>query len=236
MGLTKAKRAQDFVRTVYQIPILNKPIQHDMDTYILGRDHEHPIFIDSTHSSVSHTHATLTIDGDRLELVDNDSANGTYVEEDGIFRRYKKVRVSPDTWIRLGEEGHRGYYFRACRVLHPNDYREDFEELYEKLQEFEEAKKQLAFQRRISKYIAPILVLVCFGLSYCIPWINNSPDISRLFILAPGICSPFITDAFLGNLEKKIKTLQDGLICPKCRRPLSKYDIIKREDIICHAR
>ncbi|MDE7420468.1 MAG: FHA domain-containing protein [Muribaculaceae bacterium] len=206
-----------------------------MKTFTLGRDHQNPISIDNTHSSVSHTHATITIDGDSWTLEDMESTNGTFVEENGLFRRYQRVAVTPDTWIRLGEQGHRGFYFKARRVLHPNDYREDFEKLYEKYQELEEAKKQLESQRRISKFVPPALMLLCYGLSYCIPWIKSSPDLSRLIILAPGLFSPVITDRLLNNLEKRIKKLQEEMICPKCRRPMGKNEIINREHIICKA-
>ena len=206
-----------------------------MTTYTFGRDHDYPIPISDIHSSVSHTHATLTIDNDDWVLIDNDSTNGTYIEENGLFRRCKKAKVRPDTWIRLGEEGHRGYYFKAYRVLRQNNYKEDFEELYAVFQEYEEAKKKLETHMRLSKFVSPILMLVFYGLSYCIPVIQNNSDLSRLFILAPGLCAPFITDKLLNNLNNNVKNLHQRLICPKCRRPLSKHDIINREDPICHA-
>lgn len=206
-----------------------------MKTFTLGRDHDHPISIDNTHSSVSHTHATITIDGDKWILEDSGSTNGTFIDDNGSFRRYQRVSIKPDTWIRLGEQGHRGYYFKARRVLRPNDYREDFEELYEKYQEFEDAKKRLESQRRISKFVAPALILICYGLSYCLPGIKNSPDLSRLLILLPGLFSPVITHGLLNNLEKRIKKLQEELICPKCRRPMGKSEIINREHTICKA-
>lgn len=101
-----------------------------MNIFHIGRDFEVPFAIDSKHASVSHNHASITIDGENWTLCDNDSTNGTYIEENGEFRRCKRIKVTPSTWIRLGEQGHRGYYFKARRVIRPNDYREDFEELY----------------------------------------------------------------------------------------------------------
>lgn len=206
-----------------------------MKTYNIGRDFEVPFPIEGKHASVSHNHASITVDGDNWILCDNDSTNGTYVEVDGEFRRCNRLKITPNTWIRLGEEGHRGYYFKARRVIRPNDYREDFKEIYEIFQEYEDAKGQLEAKRRVVKFVAPVLMLICYGLSYCIPGIKNNPNLSRLFILAPGLCSPFIQDVFINKLEKKVKRLQGNLICPKCRRTLGKDDIINREHLFCHA-
>jgi len=205
-----------------------------MATYTLGRDHANPITIDDTHSSVSHTHATVTVEGNNWVLYDNDSTNGTYVEEDGVFRRLKELKITPGTWVRLGEEGCRGYYFKARRVLRPNDYREDFEELFAVYQEYEETKTQLESHRRTVKFITPALMCIGLVLSF-LPGIKDNGMAVRASFMLPGFLSPFIQDILLHKLEKKVKKLQESLICPKCRRPLGKSDIINREHSICHA-
>lgn len=204
-------------------------------TYNLGLDDNNNIVIDSKHASVSHNHASITVDGDRWILTDNQSTNGTYVEENGFFRRYDKVAITPCTWIRLGVEGHRGYYFKARRILKPNDYSEDFAELYEFYQEYDETKAKFEARRRLAKYVGPVLSLVCLGLSFIIPSIKNDPLKLRFFIVAPGVCIPFITDFLLNGYERRMKELQREFICPKCRRTLGKDDIISRSHIFCHA-
>lgn len=78
-----------------------------MAIYRLGRDFDAPIPIDAKHASVSHDHASITVEGDEWILCDNDSTNGTFVEENGEFRRCKRLKIDPGTWIRLGEPGHR---------------------------------------------------------------------------------------------------------------------------------
>ncbi len=205
-----------------------------MPTYYLGREYEAPIPIDDKHASVSHKHASITIDGDTWVLTDNDSTNGTFIEDNGTFRQCKKIKIAPSTWIRLGEQGHRGYYFKARRVLHPNDYREDFEELYETYQELEESKHQLENHRRAVKFITPLLMCVGLVLSF-LPGIKDNGLAVRASFMLPGFVSPFIQDVMLNKLEKKIKKLQGELICPKCRRSLGKDDIINREHSFCHA-
>lgn len=205
-----------------------------MPTFKIGRDFEVPFAIDDKHASVSHNHATIIIDGDNWTLFDNDSTNGTYIEEKGEFRRCKKLKVSPNTWIRLGEQGHRGYYFKARRVIRPNDYREDFEELNDVFQEYEETKRQLESYRRAVKFITPLLMCIGLILSF-LPAIKDNGMAVRASFMLPGFLSPFIQDALLNKLERKVKRLQKELICPKCRRALGKDDIINREHSFCHA-
>lgn len=205
-----------------------------MTTYKLGRNYDVPISIDDKHASVSHDHATITVNGNDWILCDNDSTNGTFVEENGEFRRCKRLKVNPNTWIRLGEQGHRGYYFKARRVIRPNDYREDFEELYEVFQEYEETKSKLESYRRAVKFITPILMCVGLVLSF-LPAIKENGMAVRASFMLPGFLSPFIQDALLNKLEQRVKQLQKEFICPKCRRALSKDDIINREHSFCHA-
>lgn len=203
-------------------------------TYNIGRDFDEPIKIDPNSKSVSHKHATITVDGEKWILQDTASTNGTYIEQNGKFQRCGRVKISPDTWIRLGEEGHRGYYFKARRVLKPNDYREDFEELKDIYQEWETAKRALDDKRRLAKYLTIPLILIGFIFSF-LPFVGNNPSILRATIVLPGIISPFIQDILLRPLEKKVKSLQSKLICPKCRRTLSKDDILSRSHSYCKA-
>lgn len=208
-----------------------------MPTYHIGKDYPAPIHIDDKHASVSRQHASITIDDDTgvWTLRDLNSTNGTYVEIGGKFRRCDKLEITPDTWIRLGEEGHRGYYFKARRVLKPNDYREDFARLYETYQEWEQTKEKLDYSRKYLKYITIVLMFVGLALS-CLPGIADNPLLVRFSFMLPGIISPFIQEAMISKLRERVKTLQTELICPKCRRVLSRDDIINREHLYCQAR
>ena len=205
-----------------------------MKTYYLGRDFTDPIKISDKSVSVSHKHATITIDGDEWILQDTESTNGTYIEENGIFRRYSRCKISPSTWIRLGEQGHRGYYFKARRVLKPNNYQEDFAELYDIYHELEEAKKNLDSKRRLAKFMTPVLMVIGLIVSF-LPEIKDSAIAVRASFMLPGFVSPFLQDLLLNHLGQKVRNLQSKLICPKCRRQLSKDDIINREHPYCKA-
>ncbi|MGN1173684.1 MAG: FHA domain-containing protein [Muribaculaceae bacterium] len=206
-----------------------------MQTFTLGLDYETPFPIDGKHASVSHNHATITVDGDEWILYDNGSTNGTYVEENGCFRKIAKIRISPSTWIRLGEQGHRGYYFKARRVLSPNDYREDFNELYDMYEELQQKKSMLESKRGVTKYIGPMIGCLCtIGLS-CLPGIKDDLNIIRGIMLLPGVLSPLLQSMMLNRLERDVKGLSANMICPKCRRALGKDDIISKEHAYCHA-
>lgn len=205
-----------------------------MPTYNIGLDFNVPFQIDDKHASVSHNHCSIIVEGDDWTLCDHNSTNGTYIEVDGVFRRCNRIKITPDTWIRLGEQGHRGYYFKARRVIRPNDYREDFEELYETFQEFEETRNQLESHRRTAKFITPALMIIGLCISL-VPGIKDNGMAVRASFMLPGFLSPFIQDVLLNKLEKKMKNLQRQLICPKCRRALGKDDIINKEHSFCHA-
>lgn len=203
-------------------------------TFNLGLDEGNHIVIDGKHASVSHNHASITIDGDTWILTDRQSTNGTYVEEDGVFRRYERIKITPSTWIRLGEPGHRGFYFKARRILKPNDYREDFAELYEVFREYEETKAKFESRRKLAKYITLPLMLVGLCISV-MPYIAKYSWGPRIALTLSGVLSPFIQDILLSRLEKKVKRIQKELICPKCRRTLGKDDIVNRSHTFCHA-
>ena len=205
-----------------------------MPIYNLGLDFEDPIVINDKHASVSHDHASISIEDGLWSLEDHNSTNGTFVEVDGTFQRCEKLIITPSTWIRLGEQGHRGYYFKARRILYPNDYREDFEEIYDTFQEFENTRSQLEQSRRVVKFITPVLMCIGLVLSL-IPKIRDNGMAVRASFMLPGFLSPFIQDFLLSKLEMKLRRLQKELICPKCRRPLSKDDIINREHAFCRA-
>lgn len=205
-----------------------------MQTFTLGLDYETPFPIDGKHASVSHNHATITVDGDEWILYDNGSTNGTYVEENGSFRKIEKIRISPSTWIRLGEQGHRGYYFKARRVLSPNNYQEDFNELYDMYDELQQKRNMLESKRGWVKYLSSILTLcaICFSM---LPVIQNDGILVRGCVALPGLLSPLLQSMLLNSLERYVKGLSAKMICPKCRRALGKDDIISKEHAYCHA-
>lgn len=202
-----------------------------MPVYHLGTDYDAPVRIDATSTSVSHHHADIEVDGERMTLIDNDSTNGTYVEVGGEFRRCKRVEVTPDTWIRLGQEGVRGFAFKARRVLYPDDYRMDFAMIKQQYQQLKSITDSLESKRDKLRYLTPALTVACLGISFAV----HDNIIARMLIALPGIITPLMQAAMIGVLEKRRKKLADRLICPKCRRTLTRDDIISCSHSLCKA-
>ena len=208
-----------------------------MSIFNLGLQFAEPIEIGADHESVSQHHAKIIIEGEKWVLQDLNSRNGTYIEENGKFRRYDRISIKPETWVRLGAEGKQGYYFKARRVLYPNDYRQDFFELHEKYQELEETKSKLETLRKYRNVVNLSLVVIGLFLSInpWIPFFSQNPVGIRLCFILPSIFSPLIQDKLSEKLQNKLKNLQNSLVCPKCRRSLNKDDILYRAHLYCGA-
>ena len=208
-----------------------------MPTFNLGLQFADPIEIGVDHLSVSHHHAKITIEGDNWVLEDLNSRNGTYVEENGKFRRCDRISIKPETWVRLGAEGKQGYYFKARRVLYPNDYRLDFNELKEKYQELQETKNKLEALRKYRNLVNLLLIVIglCLSFNPWIPFFSQNPFGIRLCFILPSIFSPMIQDKLSEKLQNKLKNIQNSLVCPKCRRSLNKDDIEYRAHLYCGA-
>ncbi|MDE7135600.1 MAG: FHA domain-containing protein [Muribaculaceae bacterium] len=207
-----------------------------MPVFYLGHDHEDPIKIDKTATTVSRNHATIEVDNNNnWILTDTNSANGTFVEQGGEFRRINRIRITPDTWIRLGAEGIYGYSFKARRVMSPNDYRHDFRDLKHVLKEFKAVNESLERKTMMLRYIVPLFSLIALGFSF-IPAIGSSPIGIRAVMIVPGMVAPFLQGAFLTGLRKRKKQLQSMMICPKCRRRLSEDDIVSGFHNVCKAK
>ena len=81
---------------------------------------------------------------------------------------------------------------------------------------------------------------VCFGnllsaISTIFKSVSTFDIAVRASFMLPGFVSPFLQDLLLNHLGQKVRNLQSKLICPKCRRQLSKDDIINREHPYCKA-
>ena len=76
-----------------------------MVEYIVGRkpDQRHPHVIINGDRTVSANHCKLTpLGGDVFKLEDNTSTNGTYIKEEGGWRRISSAHVKGSDRIRLG--------------------------------------------------------------------------------------------------------------------------------------
>lgn len=141
------------------------------------------------------------------------------------------MHIKPDTWIRLGMEGHKGVTFRARRVVCPTDYSQDFKELREDYDQLVLLKEVLESRQNWIAYIMPALSLIAFGLSYLI----TDNNFARLIIMLPSFLTGPITKLLLGPPKRKAQDMAKLLICPKCRRQLQEYDILNGQCTMCKA-
>lgn len=201
--------------------------------YLLGRDHKDPVQIPQDASTVSADHAVITIEGNKWTLIDNNSTNGTYVEQDGQFVRVAKVSITPDTWIRLGNEGVYGFTFKARRVIHPNSFMEDFLGLRKEWEDFKNEEGKLSTMANYSKLFGLMVSIVCIIITLFPPF-NKSFAFMRAAMLLPGVAS-FLLGLWLDNKKRQIMNKRKHIICPKCRRPIGEFDINNGQCSICKA-
>lgn len=205
--------------------------------FIIGREGNQPFPIphkglSSSSDSVHRQHAKIIVDDYGnwiLEDIKGSDGNGTFIRNDkGIFERVYKTRISEDTVIRLGNEGQHSFTFMAHHVLvtNPDDYSYEFRKTKEYLDlitaESANIQDRMNFQSLLAKYVLPVAGL-CLSL---IPMAFKFDNwiITRICFLVP----PFLIGPFL-NKSNSLKEVKDKaervLVCPKCQRPISKYDI-----------
>lgn len=201
--------------------------------YKLGINYKTPVPIPQEASSVSGDHATITIEGNRWTLTDNNSANGTYVENDGQFERVARVSITPDTWIRLGREGVYGFTFKARRIIMPNSYIDDFVQLRKDYEEFKNEEARLETLSKSSKLLGLAVSAVCIVLTLFPPF-NQSFSFMRAAMLLPGIAT-LLMGMWLDGRKKKVINKRKRIVCPKCRRPIGEFDINNGQCSICKA-
>lgn len=208
-----------------------------METIIVGKQGEQRFPI--TQDGVSRQHARVIIDGGHWIIEDLDSTNGTFVRDaDGFFHRISRVEISEDTVIRLGDESSNGYSFMAHHLLEtdPNDYGYEFAFLA-RLRDSLKAERERcqAAQRRRG--------LVQIGISLAVIILSFIPPISeehtlQLMVLRVGMLLPPIYSYIVSGknkMQKIIERQQRLIVCPRCGRPLTDYEITKQACMSCKA-
>ena len=203
-------------------------------TFIIGRSGNQPFKI--TAESVSNEHTSVTIDNNGVwTLEDLDSPNGTYIRNaSGEFNQVYKKIISEDTVIRLGRGGHHGCIFTGHQLIStPGDYSYEFRNLKKALarQQADEAMMQAKSERNgwISKCSGMAAIAIC-ALLGSIDGINIDPNTRYILIASAPIIVGLLfrnDKAAMAQLRQKRQKL---IVCPKCGRPLSEFDV---ENMIC---
>lgn len=186
---------------------------------------------------VSQTHARITIKDEIWLLEDLGSTNGTYIQnEEGDYERIITRRIKEDTWIRLGDSA-KGFRFMAHHILveNPDDYSYEFEKvnnIYEKLQK---EKGELMRDLRKRKVYRTLPGFIVAGICFILNFITGKGIFLGGGFVVGTISTLFFT--LIENKDNRADLLKNRLgkllICPKCERPLSEYDIHHHRCSIC---
>lgn len=205
---------------------------------ILGKEGEQPFPI--SNSGVSRKHACITVHDGVWTLEDLNSTNGTFIQdEDGEFERICKKQITEKTVIRLGPGTMNGYTFMAHRIVvkDSNDYSFEFLVLSQTLMELGEKEKMLKKKLKQHQQMRLLLPALALGLSY-LPFVENlgNPAVMiRLVMFVPSLLSGFLFGKDPQEVQKLAVVKARLLVCPKCHRPLTQYELDNEICLACKA-
>lgn len=207
-------------------------------TIIIGRNGDQAFKINA--DGVSQRHAEITIADGKWYLRDLGSTNHTYIRNsDGTYTMIGSMAIAENTVIRLGSNDIHGFTFMAHRVIAAEeDFSYEFAELTRLKRECEEREQAVAAKIETHGWIskgAGVIVMMLLG-------IIGYLDLFDISITARYICISFapLLVGFLFKSDKHLTTAarnirKNVLICPKCNRPLSDYEIEKKQCLVCKA-
>ena len=203
---------------------------------ILGQAGNQPFPI--KRDGVSHQHARLTVEADgTILLEDLHSTNGTFVRNaDGDFDRISRVRVTPDTVVRLGVGGMHSTQFWVHHALADADA--DFSYEFHRIRATndllsQQMAQELAHQKKMR--FVPLAITGTFLLLTMLPilppWLQM--NLMRAGMLVGSLVSAFFikNDKYVAIAGRKRKVIT----CPNCGRPLSDYELEQQQCQLCRA-
>lgn len=209
---------------------------------IIGRSQVSPLKIPDDKLGVSGKHVKLTVnDNGDLKLEDLGSANGTFLRnEDGDFERIYTKEILESDVIRLGNDGANSYVFTARRAFHPDDsYYYEFKQLQKflKLSKEEELKKER--WANAASWIISAGAFIVWAIIELVSWIFGfSTDPNKRMFIMMGV--PPVLKILLGNFSKGKKKVRQKrekfLLCPKCGRRISEFDVEHGQCSKCKAK
>ena len=214
-------------------------------TFTIGRNGNQPFKIAAP--GVSGTHAEIHIDySGRWHLRDLNSTNGTYMRiEDGSFVRIGHITIDEDTIVRLGAGSHQSYTFMAHRVLEPDGvYGYEFARLCEALSEQEKReahmRKTIKDHNIMSIASGAVVGLLFFVVTALIDIPQEQMSlVTGLRVAIFPIVGAVVKLLFSGDADKLrqvVERRKTFLVCPKCQRALTDYDINNMACPYCKAK
>lgn len=210
--------------------------------YVIGRMAASAVKVPLDKDGVSGRHAMISInDDDVWMLQDLDSTNGTYVRDgDGEFHRIYSKCISEKDVVRLGGGGAGSFVFVAHRVTDDSDsYAYEFRQLRKLLVAQRAAETSLERRNELYGWLSKLSGLAAIGLCAGLDALCgiNIDAYTRYFLIA---CAPVAVGLAFAGRSKSMKKLRKKrekiLVCPKCGKPLSEYDIEDGQCSRCKAR
>lgn len=192
--------------------------------------------------SVSGRHLSITVNDDgSIVAEDLNSTNGTYLKDStGAFHRIYKKQVAESDILRLGATGAGSFTISVHRALNPDDtYAYEFRQLKKQLriqrQLEHEKEKKIEINGWISKCSGIIVIGLC-ALAGSISGVDIDPNVRYVLIA----CAPVAVGLIFGSTSKQLKALrkrrEKTLVCPRCNRPLSEFDLEQGQCSRCKAK
>lgn len=213
-------------------------------SFIIGRRGNQPFEIDPALTYVHGEHARMTVSDDYrtwfIEDLKGNGGNGIYLRNaNGDFSRVYSCHIAPTDILRLGPEGARSVTFMARRVLAPSLHYEFsyVKSLDSALRREEDEHNAIVKKHTRNSIVAPVIGIVVAA-------------VIRVFVpMDPAIMIAMSSMATAGPLAvlryrykddaerlKDIRTRRSKIIvCPKCGRQLSDYDVRNSRCSACKA-
>lgn len=209
---------------------------------IIGRSSSSPLKIPEDRVAVSGKHVKITVsDGGEWKLEDLESSNGTFVRNENYeFERVFTRQLQESDIIRLGNDGANSFVFTARRALYPDDnYSYEFKQLQRLLKQSREDEAQKEKWGNIAGWIISGGAFAVWGLTEIIEWIlHKDSDPNKRMIIMMGV--PPLLKIMLGNFTKGTqrvkKTREKFMLCPKCGKRISEFDIEQGQCPKCKAK
>lgn len=212
--------------------------------YIIGRaSSDGMVKVPATCDRVSGTHARITVDDyGTWTLEDLDSKNGTFVRDDnGEFQRVYRKQISKKTVIRLGSGGSGCFVFTAGHVQapEPDNYEYEFHQMKKLLraQQDKEQKKEKAIERNgwIAKFSGFGVIGIC-ALLGSIKGVDIDPTMRYILISSAPVVVGLLFKGDAAALKSLRRKRDKIIVCPRCERPLSEFDVEHCQCSRCKAR
>ncbi|MBQ7691500.1 MAG: FHA domain-containing protein [Muribaculaceae bacterium] len=213
-------------------------------TIIIGRAGEQPFYIPDKYEHVSREHARITIPDNPSQgewlLEDIGSSHGTRVrDEDGEMRKVEKTRITPLTYILLGDGDYGSYGFYACHVLTPESYTNEWKFMMREAATYDRVSQQENKAAKWKKMINRATWPVFIGADIITEQLNinfGSPFIVRtgLAMICAAVSWWVTRD---GRIEAAKRRWNNVRRCPnpECRKNLDYKDItVTKACPYCH--